>query len=139
HSHFTEGRAYLADALTVAPDRDEARARALSSAGELAAWSGDLPSARTMIEEAVSIWGATGDERETAAALLELGWGCFYSGDDLGARQCMEQSLQVAQAVGERALIDRARIGLLQILVALGELDSVEPMAREALDRKSVV
>jgi hypothetical protein len=45
----------------------------------------------------------------------------------------MEESLRIAQAVGDRALTARARIGLLQMLVALGELDAVEPMAREAL------
>ncbi len=133
HSHFTEGRAYLAEALVMAPDPDEIRARLLSSAGELAAWSGDLPTARASIDEAVSIWRDARQDREVSASLLELGWGCFNSGDDAGARQCMEESLRIAQAVGERALIDRARIGLLQVLVALGELDIVEPMAREAL------
>ena len=65
--------------------------------------------------------------------MLELGWGCFYSGEDAEARACMEEALRMARTVGERALIDRARIGLLQVLVALGELDTVEPMAREAL------
>ena len=65
--------------------------------------------------------------------MIELGWGCFHSGEDVEARECMEDALRMAKTVGERALIDRARIGLLQVLVALGELDTVEPMAREAL------
>jgi predicted ATPase/class 3 adenylate cyclase len=133
HSHFTEGRAYLSDALAMAPDADETRARVLSSAGEVAAWSGALIAARTTIDEAISLWRELGREREISMSLLDLGWGCFNGGDDPAARKSMEESLRVAQATGERALINRARIGLLQVLVALGELDAVEPMANEAL------
>jgi predicted ATPase/class 3 adenylate cyclase len=133
HSHFTEGRAYLSDALAMAPDADETRARVLSSAGEVAAWSGELIAARTTIDEAISLWRELGREREISMSLLDLGWGCFNGGDDPAARKSMEESLRVAQATGERALINRARIGLLQVLVALGELDAVEPMANEAL------
>ena len=133
HSHFTEGRVYLAEALAMTSARDEVRARALSAAGELAAWAGDLPAARELIEEAVAIWRDAGREREIGEALLELGWGCFYTGDDAAARRCMEESMRIAKAVAERPLINRARIGLLQVLVAIGDLDLVESMAREAL------
>ena len=41
--------------------------------------------------------------------------------------------IRIANAVGERPFFNRARIGLLQVLFAIGELDIVEPMAREAL------
>lgn len=133
HSHFAEGRSFLADALAMASDRDEARARVLASAGELAAWAGDLTSARKSISEAVSIWRSLGREREAGDALVELGWGCFFGGDDHAARSCMEQSLEIGRSIRERALIERARIGLLQMLVALGELEAVDAMAREAL------
>jgi predicted ATPase len=133
HSHFTEGRAYLAEALAMTSARDEVRARALSAAGELAAWAGDLPAARKSIEEAVALWRDAGREREIGLAQLELGWGYFYCGDDAATRQCMEDSLRIAKAVGERPFINRARVGLMQVLVGIGELDIVEPMAREAL------
>jgi predicted ATPase/class 3 adenylate cyclase len=133
HSHFTEGRAYLAHALAIAGNPDQTRARLLSAAGGLAAWSGELTAARAAIGEAVAIWRNLGQEQEISSALLDLGWGCFITGEDVEARVCMEDSLRIANSVGERALINRARIGLLQVLVALGELDTVEPMAREAL------
>jgi len=133
HSHFGEGRAYLADALVMSPDADEARARLLCSIGELAAWSGDLEATRASIDEAIPIWQASHRPREVSAALLDLGWGCFNAGEDVRARECMEESLRIAQSIGERSLINRARIGLLQMLVAVGELDQIEPMARQAL------
>ncbi len=45
----------------------------------------------------------------------------------------MEEGLSLQQSVGDPLLVNRARIGLLQVLVSLGELEIVEPMAREAL------
>ena len=133
HSHFGEGRAYIADALAMTPDADETRAQLLCAMGELAAWSGDLGTARTSIEEAIPIWRASHRPAKISASLLDLGWGCFNAGEDARARECMEKALRIAQATGERALINRARIGLLQVLVAVGELEKVDPMAREAL------
>jgi predicted ATPase/class 3 adenylate cyclase len=133
HSHFAEGRAYLAEALAMTSARDQIRARALAAAGELAAWSGDLPAARASIEDAETIWRATGRDREIGLARLQLGWGCFFGGDDQTARECMEESLRIARLVEERPFIDRARVGLMQVLVGIGKLGIVEPMAREAL------
>ena len=71
-------------------------------------------------------------DAEIAGALIELGWGCFYSGD-ADARRLMEEGFSLQQSVGDPLLVNRARIGLLQVLVSLGELDIVEPMALEAL------
>ena len=131
-SHFVEGRARLANLLARTSGRDEGRARALAAAGELAAYGGDLASARPLIEEAVSIWREAGRMQEVACALIELGWGCFYAGDP-AARQLMEEGLALQQSTGDSLLVNRARIGLLQVLVGLGELETVEPLAREAL------
>ena len=92
HSHFGEGRAYLADALAMTPDPDETRARVLSAIGELAAWSGDSPTARTSIEEAIPIWRESHRPAEIGASLLDLGWGWFNAGEDSRARDSMEES-----------------------------------------------
>jgi tetratricopeptide (TPR) repeat protein len=131
-SHYSEGRSRLAQALAAVMQPDPWRARALAAAGELAAWSGDLGAARPLIEEAVALWRAQGQTQEIPFALIDLGWGCFYSGDP-DARRLMEEGLRLQQAIGDPLLVNRARIGLLQVLVGLGELDLVEPMAREAL------
>jgi predicted ATPase/class 3 adenylate cyclase len=134
HSHFAEGRVRLAEALTAAPDQDEERARALAAMGELAAWQADVAAARPLIEEAVAIWRRVGQEQQVAFALYDLGWGYFFAGDDHAARTCMEESLRLQTKIGDSLLVNRARIGLLQILVSLGEIETVKPMAREALD-----
>ncbi|HEY4644650.1 MAG TPA: hypothetical protein VIH25_00050, partial [Steroidobacteraceae bacterium] len=132
HSHFSEGRTRLAQALAAVAEPDETRARALAAAGEIAAWAGDLGAARPLIEEAVALWRARGQTPEIACALIELGWGCLNSGD-ADARRLMEEGFRLQQSVGDPLLVNRARIGLLQVLVSLGETDIVEPMAREAL------
>ena len=80
-SHFVEGRARLAQALAAAPGPDEVRARALAAAGELAAWSSDLAHARPLIDEAVAIWRNLGRTQDIGSALIDLGWGCFYTSD----------------------------------------------------------
>jgi non-specific serine/threonine protein kinase len=131
-SHYREGRRRLMQALAAAPQSGPWRARALAAAGELAAWSGDLGAARPLIEEAVTLWRAQGQERQIPFALIDLGWGCFYAGDP-DARRLMEEGLRLQQAIGDPLLVNRARVGLLQVLVGLDELDQVEPMAREAL------
>jgi hypothetical protein len=45
----------------------------------------------------------------------------------------MEEGLRLQQSVGDPLLVNRARIGLLQVLISLGDLDTVEAMAPEAL------
>jgi predicted ATPase/class 3 adenylate cyclase len=134
HSHFSEGRARLSAALATSSERDEIRARALTAAGELAAWAGDTATARPLVEEAVSIWSDLGSNQDIALSLHELGWGYFYTSDDPAALRCMEEALELLEADGEPLLINRAQIGLLQVLVSMGELDSVEALAPEALE-----
>ena len=131
-SHFTEGRQRLKRVLDAAPHDAAQRARALAAAGEIAAWAGDLAAARPLIDEAVKLWRAQGASTDIGCALVELGWGCFFAGDD-SARAVMEEAFRLVQDCGDALIINRARVGLLQVLVGLGELDTVEPLAREAL------
>jgi predicted ATPase/class 3 adenylate cyclase len=131
-SHFSEGRARLAQALAKVSDPDETRARALAAAAEIAAWAGDLANARALSEQAVALWREHGRTAEIGSAMIELGWGCFFAGD-ADARKFMQDGFDLLQSVGQPLLLNRARIGLLQVLVGIGELDAVEPLSREAL------
>jgi predicted ATPase/class 3 adenylate cyclase len=134
HSHFAEGRARLAEAIAGSSERGEDRARALSAAGELAAWAGDLAAARPLIEEAVAIWNELDRGQEVALALHELGWGYFYANDEVAAHRCMEESLELQRSFGDPFLVNRAQIGLLQVLVSMGELEKVERLSVESVE-----
>ncbi len=46
----------------------------------------------------------------------------------------MEESLELQRSVGDPFLVNRAQIGLLQVLVSIGELDPVERLAQESLE-----
>jgi predicted ATPase/class 3 adenylate cyclase len=134
HSHLTEGRSRLADALADRWERDVDRARALSAAGALAGYQGQLDVGRPLFDEALGIWRELGRERDLAQTLFDLGWGCFFIGDQATARRCMEESLDLSQRLGEPALVNRSQLGLLQILIGLGELESVPSLGAEALE-----
>jgi predicted ATPase/class 3 adenylate cyclase len=134
HSHLSEGRARLAEALASATGPDEDRARALGAAGSLAGYQGDVTTARSLVDEAIEIWRSAGREQEVALALFDLGWAYFLDGDDSSARDCWEESLQLQRRLGNPALVNRAQLGLLQILVSQGELETVPSLAREAIE-----
>jgi predicted ATPase len=132
HSHLTEGRLRLTEALSGRSERDEDRARALSAAGALAGYHGALAAGRPMLDEAIDIWRELGRERDLAQSLFDLGWGSFFVGDDATARRCMEESLAISRRLEEPALVNRSQLGLLQILVSLGDLDTVPTLGAEA-------
>jgi predicted ATPase/class 3 adenylate cyclase len=133
HSHLTEGRSRLADALAGRSEHDEDRARALCAAGALAGYQGDLPAGRAMFDEGIDIWRTLRRERDLAQALFDLGWGCFFVGDDTTARRCMAECLEISQRLADPALINRGQLGLLQILVSIGDLETVRTLGAEAL------
>ncbi|MDP9243641.1 MAG: tetratricopeptide repeat protein [Chloroflexota bacterium] len=133
HSKFTEGRARMADALAATDGRDADRARALSAAGELAAWQGDVDAARPLLDGAISIWRELGGEQQIALALHDLGWGYFYAGKIAESRRAMEESLDLQRSIGDPVLVNRAQLGLLQVLVAVGDVETVRRLGPEAL------
>ena len=134
HSHLSEGRARLAKVLAAATGNDEDRARALGAAGSLAGYQGDVTTARSLVDEAIAIWRAAGEEQGIALALFDLGWAYFLDGDDSSARRCWEESLELQRQLGNPALVNRAQLGLLQILVSQGELETVPSLAGEAIE-----
>jgi tetratricopeptide (TPR) repeat protein len=134
HSHLTEGRARLAEALAGQSGPTEDRARALSAAGALAGYQGDLATGRPLFDEAIALWQELGREHELAETYLDLGWGCFFVGEDDDARRYMENSLDLGRRLDDSALVNRAQLGLLQILVSLGELATVPSLGAEAIE-----
>jgi predicted ATPase/class 3 adenylate cyclase len=133
HSHLAEGRARLSQALAGESGWIRERARALSAAGELAAFQADVDAARPLVEEANATWADLGSVEEVALSLHDLGWGYFFAGKDEEARRCMEESMELLRPLGRPFLFNRSRIGLLQVLVSMRELDTVEQLAPEAL------
>ena len=135
HSHFAEGRARVTDALSLPAIDGEDRARLLSAATELAAWHGDVDAAERFGAEAMTAWRANGPDHAVEAALVlyDLGWGQFFTGQDELARHRLEESLAIHRKLGDPLLTNRAQLGLLQVLVAVGDTESVKRLAPESL------
>ncbi len=135
HSHLAEGRARVDDALTlVPPEADEDRAWLLSAAVELAAWQGDVEEAERLGAEAIAAWHELDRPTEVALVLHDLGWGHFFAGGDLAlGRRRMEESLEQHMSQGDAQLVNRAQLGLLQILVAIGDVATVRELGPDAL------
>jgi predicted ATPase len=135
-SHLREGREYLTAALSLplSETLTAARARALLGGAHMLSWQGDDHlTAQSWITEAIKLWRKLGNDREVAFALEGLGWTQLHTGDDETARKTFEECLRLQQAVGDRIAINRAVVGLTQVLVALSEVEMARPMALEII------
>jgi tetratricopeptide (TPR) repeat protein len=132
-SHLTEGRERLASILERQWERNVLLARAMTSAGTLASWQGDLDAARPLLEAGIDLWREHGDEAEEAHSLEALGWGFFMGGLDAEARTQFERSLDLHKRAGDKRLINRAQLAFCVVLVSQGDLELAEPLSREAL------
>jgi len=134
-SHIFEGREHLTAALAVTkpePARP-ARARALWGAASMLAWQGEASAAKVWMDEALEAWRKLDDDAEVALALEGIGWTQFFSSDDEAARESFEECLRIQLAAGNPALINRARVGLAQVLVALDRTKEARSMADEII------
>jgi predicted ATPase len=123
--HAPEALERLAGAVARYDTRDRIRARALTHRGEL---EDDLPT----LEEALSLWRELGDAKGEGLALEAIGWAHDHHGNYAAARDAHEQSLSVRREAGVPELESAsARAGLCHVLVASGEIERAEAMARE--------
>jgi predicted ATPase/class 3 adenylate cyclase len=137
HSHLAEGKRQLEDALARSAAAGRTRARALTWAGALAGWLGDVERGEARLREGVALWRELGDETEVAAALDLLGWSLFHfltAGRDEESLEAFEESLAIWQQLGDRSGERRGLVGVCQILVAMGQVDRAEPLSLELLD-----
>jgi predicted ATPase/class 3 adenylate cyclase len=132
---LAEGCGRFTGALEASEATGRVRARALTASGALLARHGDVSGGRTQVEDAIAFWRELGDTDELAAALDVLGWLLIYdAGNDTGALDAFEQSLELRRQLGDSAGEIRALVGVAQVLVALGESERAEAMSRDLLD-----
>ncbi len=135
HSHLAEGRRRLTRGLAASGAGERVRARALTAAGVIAAWQGDVDVGRAELAEALRLWSTIGDESELASALDALGWMLVYApGDNHGALDAFERSLAIRRRLSDPAGERRAVSGVCQVLVAMGDVARAEALSRELLE-----
>jgi predicted ATPase len=125
--HAPETIERLRGALRRYGTRDRIRARALTHLGE-------LEDAIPTLEEALGLWRELGDGRGEGLALEAVGWAHDHHGNYPAAQLAHEQSLAVRERAGVPGVEGGfARAGLCHVLVATGEVQPAETMARELL------
>jgi predicted ATPase len=134
HSHLAEGRDRLEAALAGAAGEPRHRARAHTGAGTIAGWTGDTQGARVHLEAAIALWRELDEAVETALALESFGWALFVGGEDDESLQRFEDALALHREASTPLLVNRALVGVCQMLVAKGEIDQAEPRAHELLE-----
>jgi tetratricopeptide (TPR) repeat protein len=133
-SYYHEGAMWLEEALALNPnDRSRAIARALWALSMIASWKGDGVHARELAAQSLELWRENDDPLELALALESVGWSQFFANDYQAALQSMEDCLAAYEKFGSAKLITRGRVAVGQILVALGDVERTEPLARATL------
>jgi tetratricopeptide (TPR) repeat protein len=101
HGHINAGRIYLAEALehVGGANRTQARAKALSTAGNLAWLQNDYNAARALGEEGLAINREFGNKRGIAMSLNRLG---HVASDTGSATTLYKQSLAIFRELGDR-------------------------------------
>jgi len=124
-SYLSEGRSWLEGVLAQAAmlDAPAARAKALSSAGNLAWFQGDYTVARSMLEESIAISRASGPlgKPNLAYALLWLGLVTRDQGDPAAARPLLEESVAICREIADQWTLALSLVSLGRTVTLSGD------------------
>ena len=128
-----------------AKERNFARCRGLSDAGQLAYYMGRYAEAATYLEEGLSIAREIGDEGRIKVVLYALGMAAIGQGNLATARRHLDEALVLARALGNKHDLTAALNARAQLHRMEGDLDTAEPLynqmlalARELGDRDGI-
>jgi predicted ATPase/class 3 adenylate cyclase len=136
-SHLKEGRDRLLSALESAPREPPAPmlARALRYAGSLEAMLGETTRGIELLEESLSLRRSLGLEADEASTTCAIATAYFFAGEDAQARRYAERALTLQRKLGGVLQVIEVMSMLTQILVAEGDVEHAEPLAREVLEQ----
>jgi predicted ATPase/DNA-binding SARP family transcriptional activator len=135
HGHYSEGRAYLSEALDRkrAGGRTKARARALNGAGVLASYQGDYGAARALLEESLAISRELEDKQGIAWPLHHLGLMASRQGDYGAARALHEECLAIWRELEDKQGIGWTLHQLGSVAREQGEYGAARALYEESL------
>jgi class 3 adenylate cyclase/tetratricopeptide (TPR) repeat protein len=113
-----------------------ARAHALFVRGEYESLRFDLDTARTLMEEARSLFTEVGDAWALAKSVNGLAWIEVEAGALPAAERLFREAIRILKPLEDRGTLCESQRGLAQVLVALGRIEEAERFALES--RKTV-
>jgi non-specific serine/threonine protein kinase len=133
--YVREGLGWVAAMLSAAPASPTTthRAKALGTAATMARATSDFAKARTLYEEALSLWRELGDRRGVAGALGNLGMVSYDQGDFAGANARHEESLALWRELGDQRGIARTLIALGNAVYSQGDEFAAESLYGQSL------
>ena len=133
-SRFEEGAQRLERALSASGEDGPLTARALSWLAGFDFVRGHFSLAVSRAERAIELWRAVGDETQLLEARNVLASALYQAGERSRALELHEQNLELARCLGHGPLINYALRGVCQLLLATGQFERAEPLARELED-----
>jgi len=130
-SAYAEASGRLEHALASAAEDGPLTARALSSLGPIDGMTGRFDLAVSRLEQATELWRKLGEEDEVLDSRSLLAWAFYQAGDMSHALEVWEQNLELARALKRDDFVGRSLSGVCQVLLATGQFERAEPLARE--------
>ena len=133
-NHLQEGRAVLAELLSITADDGPTilRAMAVATASELASWHGDYQTSYRLAVEATEMATVVGDPIVLANARQGLGWATFMHEPERSLVE-FEAAIEMADAAGDPALLMGAVQGAAMALLQLGRIPEARARLMEAI------
>jgi predicted ATPase/class 3 adenylate cyclase len=132
--YWTEARERLDDALRGSSEPAEARALALVEAALLARLERDIPRARSLAEESLSLYRQQDDASGSARCLATLSVVAGIGGEWDEALRLSEESKQLALSVGDRRTAAFALYNLADTALSVGQFADLTRSGQEALE-----
>jgi predicted ATPase/DNA-binding SARP family transcriptional activator len=130
--HLNDGVAWVHRALAISPARDQARARALRTAGWLALCQDRYGSARELYEEALAVAHELHDHCGVASALVALARVAAEIGDSGETRRVREECLPILRGVGDRSVLADGLLDLAGVMLRIGDQHDAECLLEES-------
>jgi len=133
--HLTEGRGWLARALSTADDLPSTvRGKALSGAGILAESQGDYEPAIALHEKAMDLWRQMGDQFGIASSLTNLGIIAQILGDSDRAADLHEQALALWRELDDELGMASSLNELGSLSIDRGQYEAAEELLTQSLE-----
>ena len=135
-SHVIEGREHVNAVLAMVSPQPVRRSylRALRGKGMLWAYEGGQTGARELMLEVLAMSRELGDPLEIASSLDTLGWSQFLANEGQDSCATFRELRRVVEECNDPVLVNRANVGLGQVLISLSRIDEARPVAREILE-----
>jgi predicted ATPase/DNA-binding CsgD family transcriptional regulator/transcriptional regulator with XRE-family HTH domain len=137
-SRSTEGRAWLSELLSAIqqPVPESIMAKALSAAGFLAAYQGDVDLADAYLTEGIRLWRSLGSAAGLASSLIALGNSAQYQQNHAKAEALWLEGLAASRAAEDRVNTYWALHELARDAIRKGELARAKMLNDESLALK---